>query len=142
MFITAQRVVRRSPDPPQSGINAFLYRHGAQHVWEPEGLQHFLPETNPGELERQLIEVHPVGGNPVLAYLDVVAPDETSPWAISASLQAMPLAGVPTAFPHVFVQESILVRLDLVPSVSAMWIAEYQQLCRRIRAVLGSGLPL
>lgn len=51
----------------------YQYLHGP-YVWHrlPD---EFLPERNPGELVAQWIQLPP-GGNRVISFLDVVAPDE------------------------------------------------------------------
>jgi hypothetical protein len=70
MFLTAQRVL--SPATRQRGVNVYQYLHGS-HPWTrvPD---RFLPDVNPGELVAQWIELPP-GGNRIVSFLDVVAPD-------------------------------------------------------------------
>ena len=72
MLLTAQRVV--SPKSHERGVNVYRYLHGAGS-WDrvPDPL---LPEVNPGELVAQWIQLPP-GGNRVISFLDVVAPDDT-----------------------------------------------------------------
>ena len=71
MLLTAQRVL--SPQSRARGVNVYQYLHGS-FVWDrvPNA---FLPETDPGELVAQWIQVAP-GGNRVISFLDVVAPDD------------------------------------------------------------------
>jgi hypothetical protein len=71
MLLTAQRVI--SPHLRARGVNVFQYLHGP-NSWERVP-NNFLPEANPGELVAQWIQVPP-GGNRVVSFLDVVAPDE------------------------------------------------------------------
>jgi hypothetical protein len=71
MLLTAQRVV--SPHSHARGVNVYQYLHGP-HTWQRVP-KNFLPEANPGELIAQWIQLPP-GGNRVISFLDVVAPDE------------------------------------------------------------------
>lgn len=70
MRLSAQRV--RSADGHQ-GVNAFCYLHGPR-VW----LDRPPPDVtaSPGHLVNRRIQIPP-GGNFVLSYLDIVAPDDT-----------------------------------------------------------------
>ena len=74
MKLVAQRVM--SPATRTQATQAFHYLHG-EIVWTgptPEGLGH-------GMLQASRVELPP-GGNHVLTYLDIVAPDETPTVAI------------------------------------------------------------
>lgn len=73
MYIAVHRVT--SNMLRHDGINAFLYHHGGL-IWR--GWPRFLPETNPGTLQLQSVEVRP-GNNPVRSYLDILTPDDTRP---------------------------------------------------------------
>ena len=77
MLLSAQHVA--SPDGERRGRNAFLYLHGAE--WPIGEATVDLVSALPGRLENEIIEVVP-GGNSVLAYLDLVAPDATPRGAI------------------------------------------------------------
>jgi hypothetical protein len=70
MLLTAQRVM--SPVSHRQGVNVYQYQHGP-YAWERVPNE-FLPEANPGELVAQWIHLPP-GGNRVVSFLDVVAPD-------------------------------------------------------------------
>jgi len=72
VLLTAQRVV--SPGRA-TGVNVYQFLHGP-YVWGrvPD---EFLPDSNPGELVGQWLEVPP-GENKIASYLDIVLPDETS----------------------------------------------------------------
>ncbi len=76
MYVTAHRLASRFDE---EGTNAFLHLHGAQLAWPDDPGR--LIETNPGELEERMTEIAP-GGNRVLSFLDVVAPDGTGRGAI------------------------------------------------------------
>jgi hypothetical protein len=71
VLLTAQRVVS-----PQAGhgVNVYQYLHGS-FVWQRVPAE-FLPDSNPGELVNQWLEISP-GNNRIVSFLDVVAPDET-----------------------------------------------------------------
>ncbi len=83
MYAAAHRVVHRDG---RTGINAFLHHHGPQFSWPAAPWT--LPETNPGDLVRERIEVPP-GGNRVLSYLDVLAPDDATPAEIDVALTGL-----------------------------------------------------
>lgn len=71
MYITAQRVVTRER---VEGVNTYLSLHGTVD-WT-----HFVPEENPGTLERRLITIEP-NQNLIVSYLDLVFPDDAPlPW--------------------------------------------------------------
>ncbi len=74
MLLTAQRII--SPVTEQHGVNVFQYLHGPYTWVQVPG--EFLPDANPGELFESWPEIAP-GGNRVLSYLDVVAPDDIDP---------------------------------------------------------------
>lgn len=74
MYWAAHRV--RSPEG-EEGINAFSHRHGPGFRWPVEVSQiAALPETDSGKQIAEHVQVEP-GGNSVLSYLDVLAPDGT-----------------------------------------------------------------
>jgi len=95
MLLTAQRVL--SPHSHARGVNVYQYLHGS-YVWDrvPD---EFLPEANPGELVAQWIELSP-GGNRVVSFLDVVAPDEVDAIELQQRLASLkhwlPPSGHPT----------------------------------------------
>ena len=79
-YLTAQKVV--SPATGQTGINSFRYAKAAVRSFE------LLQTADVGELEAQHLEVPP-GGNDILCYLDVLAPDTAEPAAINQVLEAL-----------------------------------------------------
>lgn len=87
MFLTAQRV--HSLAPEKTGVNAFLYRHGAQTIpgmsWEHPVVER-VADQYVGTRGPEHIEIAP-GGNRVLSYLDVVAADDTPPADVEAALR-------------------------------------------------------
>jgi hypothetical protein len=74
MYLTAQRVVTRMG---HGGVNVYEYIHGPVR-WAHPLPPAYWPEYNPGYLNRRDERVPP-GGNAVISYLDVVAPDEVPP---------------------------------------------------------------
>lgn len=84
MLLTAQRVI--SPASQARGVNVYRYAHGP-HDWErvPDK---FLPEANPGELVAQWIQLRP-GGNRVVSFLDVVAPDDMNVVQLQQALTSL-----------------------------------------------------
>jgi hypothetical protein len=72
MYVTAHLVRSREGD---EGINAFLHVHGPQLPWPEDAAP--LADTAPGKIVHRRIDIPP-GGNQVRAYLDVLAPDESS----------------------------------------------------------------
>ena len=73
MYVSAQRVM--NPKTHARGVNLFKYTHGgASWASVPDD---YLPDSNPGELIWQDLQLAPPG-NRVLSYLDVVAPDTVS----------------------------------------------------------------
>lgn len=82
MYATSHRVQNR----PRQGINAFLHEHGPRFAWPSEPAELIgLPEKRPGRIVGRLVALPP-GGNPVLSYLDVLAPDGTRWRTLAAAL--------------------------------------------------------
>jgi len=83
VLLTAQRVA--SPGG-LTGVNVYQFLHGS-YVWVrvPD---EFLPDSNPGELVDQWLEVPP-GNNRIVSYLDVALPDETSPTDVLQRLASL-----------------------------------------------------
>ena len=79
MLLVAQRVV--SPERIQ-GINAYRYRHG-DAPW-PDDARPLLDDAA-ATLERTSVQLRP-GGNRILSYLDIVAPDAASLDSVAGSV--------------------------------------------------------
>lgn len=122
MYATAHRV--RSA-LGEEGINVFLHRHGGDMPWPADPWT--LPETQPGEIVLKT-EAIPPGGNQVRSYLDVIAPDNSSPDALEAALTSLwlqlvadeaavgsPLGRLPN--PIVFRSGPIVLRFSVEPGV-------------------------
>jgi hypothetical protein len=83
VLLTAQRVV--SPQGV-TGVNVYQFLHGS-YMWVRVPSE-FLPDSNPGELVDEWLEVSP-GENKIVSYLDVVLPDESSSTDILQRLASM-----------------------------------------------------
>ncbi len=82
IYLTAQKVI--SPKA-QTGVNAFRYAQTAVRSFE------LVEVEDPGVLEAQRLEVPP-GGNEVICFLDVLAPDATEPQTVKRVLEMLRLA--------------------------------------------------
>lgn len=118
MLLVAQRVV--SPKG-QRGTNAFVYRHGG-YEWEhpPE------PETLSGSLVQSRITVPPPG-NRVVAYLDILVPDDWSIATIDAVIASFRSSRSPRLPAH-HVDGRALLRFDLDRRLLAVWRGELEAL--------------
>lgn len=91
MYLSAQRV--RAPRGT-TGINVALYLHSDTDldvdVWAlPAGqLMELITSRHPGRLATSKVEVKP-GGNSILAFIDVAAPDGTAAAEVRSALQAL-----------------------------------------------------
>lgn len=83
MYATAHRV---SNARGETGINAFLHKHGSAAPWPADPW--LLPERTPGALVGDQVAVRP-GGNNVHAYLDIIAPDDTTPAEVDVALTGL-----------------------------------------------------
>lgn len=124
MLLSAQRV--RSPHGV-SGINRYAYRHGRQpwSVANLEALEHAAT------LVSQDLEVPP-GGNEVRSFLDVFAPDGTSPVELARLAASVRGGPDPTSFPAVFTCGSVVFRLGLVFGLVPSWRNELTDLASRL----------
>ncbi|MBM4354707.1 MAG: hypothetical protein FJ109_13120 [Deltaproteobacteria bacterium] len=88
MYVTAQRVRARTG---AEGINAFRHVHCGEEwadlSWGPPDIA-VISEGKPGKLVAATCDVPP-GGNSVLSYLDVAAPDGTDLNALRGALQVL-----------------------------------------------------
>ncbi|MSP61261.1 MAG: hypothetical protein EXR72_13130 [Myxococcales bacterium] len=111
MYVTAHRVGAPMGD---EGVNSFLHLHGAQFVWPDDPAS--LPERNPGALEERRTEVPP-GGNRVIAYLDVLAPDGTGRAEIDAALADLGAALDGKANPTWCEHGKVTIRFGVEPGI-------------------------
>lgn len=122
MYLTAQRVI--SPND-ENAINGFLYEHGAV-TWEtpPAPIAGAI-----GELVHTFILV-PQGGNKVMSYIDVVAPDGTPyerirerifPWMVTR-------ASARQSLPWTDVVEDMRFGLHMIAAYAKVWKSEVTRL--------------
>lgn len=116
MYLTAQRVTSGTGDA--DGINAFYHMH--RDAWAGRDVK---PEDAPGYLVTRRLAVDP-GGNRIRSYLDVLAPDTTSPSLIIADFQRFVTGPVPERFPHEFAGTVATFRMAIERSLAASWRAE------------------
>jgi hypothetical protein len=110
MYVTAHRV--RAPSG-ELGINAFLHLHGGDYPWPADPSR--LPEAAPGKIARKAVAVPP-GGNTVLSYLDVLAPDGTPRSRVARALRAFEAALHDEPNPAVFTRYGVTIRFGTVRS--------------------------
>jgi hypothetical protein len=122
VYLTAQRVISAGGE---SGINGFLYEHGTV-AWEtpPEPIGGAI-----GELVHTFIMV-PQGGNKVMSYVDVVAPDGTLyesirervfPWMVAQ-------ASAGHSLPWTGVVEDMRFGLHMISTYAKTWKSEVAKL--------------
>lgn len=124
MLLTAQRVRSIKGD---DGVNAFYYRHGAIPGWvarPPKG----IPDDNPGIRVNATTEIEP-GGNLVVSYLDIIAPDETPASEVLASLQGF-LSLEHRQLPWVATVDRCTFRFWVQPTLVSRWAEEFKALAK------------
>lgn len=134
MLLTAHHV-----DSPEkgNGINAFRHLHGREFLWPDDAAS--LPETCPGVLDEARTRIAP-GGNPVCAYLDIIAPDGTASNEILEALDHMTfnLAQLPN--PTVVKYRTVTVRFGTDIGKQNQRLQELSELSRVLRELLPSDL--
>jgi len=130
----------RAKGTDETAIHAFLYEHGP--IPWPTSLQDF-PEANPGTLLR-MHTVAPLGGNPIYAYLDIVAPDGT-PWADTAGLRC----AVQTVVRHTSPQAPfgcqigpVAIRYGVAPEFVERWATSFHDLQDAVQRIWEDSTPL
>jgi hypothetical protein len=140
MYLTAQRVAQI--EGPHYGINGFLFLHGdAELPVDTDGdpdLESIA--TNPPDEAVSAIESLPPGGNGVLSYLDVAAPDDCSTEKLKQALQQLE-AFVPTRVddsPFVDTEcfGGVAVRIHLSTRTPLSPALEYRSLRESVLALL------
>lgn len=84
MLLAAQRVI--SSVTRKHGINVYQYLHGDS--WDGPAPSKFLPDHDPGALMHAWEQLL-AGGNRVVSFLDLVAPDEIDPLSLHQSLASL-----------------------------------------------------
>lgn len=114
MYLTAHRV--KNPTSNEEGINTFYHEHGTDFIWPSEPWK--LPDTHPGSVKHSLLAIKP-GGNQVISYLDVLAPDGTSIEELSETIDMLyaallleeALGSIPN--PTVYTSNSVCLRFGV-----------------------------
>ncbi len=140
MYLTAQRVAQI--DGPHYGINGFLFLHGeAVLPVDPDGdpdLESIA--TNPPDEAVSVVESLPPGGNGVLSYLDVAAPDDCATETLKRTLEQL-RSFVPTRVdnsPFVDTEcfDGVAVRIHLSSRTPLSPALEYRSLRESVLALL------
>jgi hypothetical protein len=122
-----------------AGVNAYLSRHSQsderQIDWDRPDVTKIADELA-GETVLQLIEVPP-GGNPVLSYLDVVAPEGTDPQFIADSLRLFEHYVRADRLPAVWVTTRIGMRFGAMIGLHPLAVAEFRRLRAHVLLLLG-----
>ena len=125
MLLVAQRVVSSGK---VQGINAYRYRHGGI-LW-PDDPRSVL-DAGTATLERKSIQLRP-GGNRVMSYLDIAAPDRTPLDDLAHSAVAFAHRQSLSEFPFVFVVSRFAFRVGLEASLVPVWRTELEELLQRL----------
>jgi hypothetical protein len=133
MYVTAHRV--HAPKGRREGINAYLHRHGPI-PWpaHADALVELLARA-PGDLLDQQLGLEPVGGNDVLAYLDILAPDETPRSNLIAAIDTLFQVGIDDGL-VVICLGPILVRLGIARARLDRWQQELVDLAGAVEDLL------
>lgn len=132
MYITAQRVL--SHQSKTFGVNAFLYLHPSW-PW-PGHPPPDAPETEPGQFERHILQITPLGGNKVVSYLDVIAPDEVPTNELKACFARFLELGPQTELPWNLVAGKARFRFGIDERLTPVWDSEIDRLFRAVLGVL------
>ncbi|HEY3356163.1 MAG TPA: hypothetical protein VGQ83_23125 [Polyangia bacterium] len=131
MYLTSHLV--RTPAHDHGGVNTFIYtHHGASSPaidWADPDIRR-IAEEQPGSLVAAITSV-PAGGNEVLAYLDVVAPEGLSSRAVAHEIPSALPGGTP---PIVWRAGRLTLRygtvIGLEPRANALFALLAGELCR------------
>jgi hypothetical protein len=122
MLLVAQRVI--SMAHPVQGVNTYRYGHG-RHPWP--GDPRVMLNEPVKILERKEVNLRP-GGNRVISYLDVAAPDDALPGEIIGELQQLKTEAPPPEFPAERVLGRCAVRFGLEERMLPFWRGELEDL--------------
>ncbi len=137
MYATAHRVSRQ--ETGETGINAFLYLQGfqAHHVtsaWTAADIER-VTANEPGTLANKHCSMAQ-GGNTVMSYLDVIAPDGISAQIIASAFGAFaPVVGT-DEMPIMRVFNNVAINFSLAVRLYGQEEREYGELCATILRLL------
>lgn len=136
MYLTAHHVKARDGS---AGVNSYFSRHShADELridWNRLDIAQIADEIG-GETVVQSIEVRP-GGNSVLSYLDVVAPEHTDPGFIADSLRMFEYYVKEGGFPTVMTTPRIGLRFGVIAGLQRLATAEFRRLRAHVLLLLG-----
>lgn len=137
MYLTSHRVQSQAGD---EGINAWMHVHG-KVTW-PTSLRQILDlvETTPGQLVDHSYGLKP-GGNSVLAYLDVIAPNDTPRDLIIAAIDHLYRVD-PQEAPIAILAGPIAVRMSACSGRRKLWAQDVEDLSRAVENLLRRDLRL
>jgi len=124
MLLVAQRVVSRAHRV--QGINSYRYRHEAT-PWPADPRTMFDAPNR--MLVRKSVQLRP-GGNRVLSFLDVAAPEEIGTDELLCRLKEFLNEPQPLEFPVTRVFDRCAVRLGLEQGLVPTWRGECEDLAR------------
>lgn len=113
MYLTTHRIEAMKP-PKARAIHGYLYVHGESLELTPSVFEEITTRDPGGELIGRHTPGPPTpGGNAVLSYLDIVAPDNITPNDLEAKLRdfAGELAGA--SLPHTAADDACWVRFHI-----------------------------
>jgi hypothetical protein len=131
MYATAHLV--RSHLTGREGINAFVHQHGRHFAWPRDAAA--LPEEEPGVLKDEIISIRP-GGNSVRAYLDILAPDETSSEELLAILNEIPRLTSNTKIPSITRHKNVTIRFGVELGLANKKAEQLSMLASALRPLL------
>lgn len=123
MYVTAHRV---RDGRGTEAVHAFIHEHGPVE-WPTDVVD--WPETHPGKLVGQRTTLR-VGGNTVLSYLDVLAPDGARTDEVEAALGGLRDDLPERANPTVMVTGSVTIRFGTALALESRRIQELDELSR------------
>ena len=129
----ATHLVRRGQ---REGINAFLHEHPDDLEW-PENAAG-LADEHPGKLTRRRTDIEP-GGNPVRAYLDMLAPNGTSTKELTEAIEALRRDLHERRNPTSFVHGKVTIRFGVEIALEKLREEQLSMLAARGLALLESG---
>jgi len=130
MLLVAQRVI--STRHRVQGVNCYRYRHGA--VSWPTDPRVMLDDPRKA-LERKDVHLRP-GGNRVISFLDVAAPETALPGEILERLNEFKSQDPPREFPVERVLGACAVRFGIEGRVLPFWRGELEDLIQRLIATV------
>ena len=106
----ATHLVRRGN---REGINAFLHEHPEDFEWpEAAAAVAALADENPGTITHSRTDIEP-GGNPVRAYLDMLAPNGTSRNELAEAVEALRRDLDERRNPTIFIHGKVTIRFGV-----------------------------